>query len=210
MTKAVIVVDGGLVRSVVSDIEGLAILVVDRDVPTSDRSNRLLDVLDAPAAVDAAEAVEVKFNPGLVERAFREVKECLDAPGIRGEAAEKLRKKLGSQSLRRYFDPDTCDRITHLFSDAGFTQVKVLAGAGNLPQSCEIYLAPTGEPQRCAATLEFDGVDWTATVYSSKFDGSLAGGGFQVIDVPMHCSSFTAASFVLDYFDNHAEAEFKI
>lgn len=210
MSKAVVVVEGGTVRRIVSNVEGLEALVVDRDVPTGDSSNRLLDVLDAPAAVDAANAVQVRFNPGLVERAYREVRECLDAPGVQGEAADMLRKKLGSQSLRRYFDPDTCDRITHLFTDAGFTQVKVLAGAGNLPKGCDIYLAPTGEPQRCAASLEFDGVAWTATVYSPEFDGSLAGGGYRVIDVPENCSSFTAASFVLDYFDNHAVAEFKI
>jgi hypothetical protein len=110
MSRVVVVVIGGAISQVLVDNPDTEVLVVDRDSGVS-REHLLVDVLGAPAALDAMlqGAGSTRVDGAAVDAAFCHVRECLDVPGIDVQLREEALDKLVSRTPPQR--PDNTERV---------------------------------------------------------------------------------------------------
>lgn len=90
MAKAIVILDGGVVQSIIVDGKDVQVLVLDRDDPCGAES---VQAAGGSAALDAMAQALPKVDAVRVERAFEAVKRGLAGKG--SESAQEVAKALG-------------------------------------------------------------------------------------------------------------------
>lgn len=203
MSRVVVVVGGGVINQVLVDNPDTKVLVVDRDSGVS-REHLLVDVLGAPAALDAMlqGAGSARVDEAAVDTAFCDVRECLDVPGINQQLREEALDKLVSRTQSQR--PDNTERvIAFVKRELEEQQLDTLSfrAAGDA-----FVLADTRVREQIVAEFSRTDGQWATRVlgYNDEEDETPSEQKY----LPLQATLFVAAVQALEYFDREAIGAF--
>ncbi|KWU26274.1 hypothetical protein [Burkholderia cenocepacia] len=208
MSKVVVVVEGGVINQVLVDHADTKVLVIDRDSGAS-KEHLLVDVMGGPAALDAMlqGATAARTDADAVNRAFYEVRHCLEVPAINAELRVQAIDKLVGKDL--WVRPDEADRVASFVKrELEAQQLDTLSFHRRMDGSQELFvLVDTGiREQVVAEFFRADDGTWMTRVkgYNDEEDETPAQDAY----LPSQRTLFVATVQALEYFDREAVGAF--